>query len=146
MSYAVDTNVLARTVHKDHALQQTAIDAIDRLLDRGEKVFVLAQSLYEFWVIATRPVEANGFGMIVAEVETKIADFETLLILKTDRAAIYADWKRLVMRHAVMGKPAHDARLVAAMKVHGITHLLTFNGGDFKRFQGITVVSPTEVQ
>ncbi|MEK7832647.1 MAG: hypothetical protein AAB401_16260 [Acidobacteriota bacterium] len=44
-----------------------------------------------------------------------------------------------------MGKPAHDARIVAAMKVHGIAHLLTFNVGDFKRFPNITVVSPDEV-
>lgn len=146
MSYAVDTNVLARTVHKNHPMQQVAKDSIDKLLDQGETVFVLPQSLYEFWVLATRPVEANGFGMSVAEAQTKIADFETLLTLKTDRAGIYVEWKRLVTQHAVIGKPAHDARIAAAMKVHGITHLLTFNTGDFKRFQQITVVSPNEVQ
>ena len=35
----------------------------------------------------------------------------------------------------------HDTRLVAAMKVHGLSHILTFNVKDFKRFVDITVIS-----
>ena len=146
MSYVVDTNVLARTVHKNHPMQPVAKAAIKNLLNQGEILFVFPQSLYEFWVLATRPEDANGFGMSVAEATNKVADFEMLLSMKLDQPGIYAEWKQLVTQHAVMGKPAHDARIVAAMKVHGITHLLTFNVGDFKRFQQITVVSPNEVQ
>ena len=119
--------------------------AIKTLLDRGDLVCVLAQSLYEFWVIATRPPEVNGFGMSAAETQIRLAKFETRLTLKTDQPEIYAEWKQLVTQHAVMGKPAHDARIVAAMKVHSITHLLTFNVGDFKRFPNITAVSSNEV-
>ena len=145
MSYVVDTNVLARTVHKNHPMQPVAKAAIKNLLDQGEILFVFPQSLYEFWVMATRPEDANGFGMSVAEATNKIADFEMMLTMKLDQPSIYAEWKRLVTQHSVMGKPAHDARIVAAMKVHGITHLLTFNVGDFKRFPNITVVSPNEV-
>lgn len=36
--------------------------------------------------------------------------------------------------HGVRGKPAHDARLVAAMRLHGITRILTFNVGDYARY------------
>jgi len=32
--------------------------------------------------------------------------------------------------------------LVAAMHVHGVTHLLTLNVRDFARYPGITVVHP----
>ena len=35
--------------------------------------------------------------------------------------------------------------LAAVMNVYGIPHLLTFNTPDFKRFGGITVVSPGDV-
>jgi predicted nucleic acid-binding protein len=35
--------------------------------------------------------------------------------------------------------------LFAAMQVHGISHLLTFNTGDFKRYPGITMVAPDEI-
>lgn len=44
-----------------------------------------------------------------------------------------------------MGKKVHDARLVAAMITHQITHLLTFNIDDFKRFSEIVVVDPRSV-
>jgi predicted nucleic acid-binding protein len=53
------------------------------------------------------------------------------------------EWRRLVGAHAVSGKSAHDARLVAAMKVHGITHILTFNSGDFGRYPEVTVIEPS---
>ncbi len=145
MSYALDTNILARSVHRQHPMQQTAKDAVAILLARGETLCVQAQNLYEFWVTATRPAVNNGFGMSVAEAQTHLADFESLFALKADTPAIFSEWKILVAQHAVMGKLAHDARIVAAMKVHGITHLLTFNHDDFKRFQDITIVTPDEV-
>lgn len=146
MSYALDTNILARSVEPDHPMHGPANLAIEALAARRESICVIAQSLYEFWVIATRPREQNGLGLSAVEAQARFDEFQKLFRLKTDRPEIYAEWKQLVTQHSVMGKPAHDARIVAAMKVHGITHLLTFNVGDFKRFQQIAVVSPTEVQ
>ena len=34
---------------------------------------------------------------------------------------------------------------VPAMNVHGVTRLATFNNQDFKRYRGITVMTPAEV-
>ena len=59
-----------------------------------------------------------------------------------DSDAIFPEWERLVLQYRVSGKQAHDARLVAAMNVHNLTQLLTFNTSDFKRFTGITAVNP----
>ena len=36
-------------------------------------------------------------------------------------------------------------RLVAAMLVHQLTHILTLNGRDFTRFAGITVLAPADL-
>lgn len=146
MSYALDTNILARSIEPDHPMCGPTNLAIETLTGRRESIFVLAQSLYEFWVIATRPREQNGLGLSAVEAQARLNEFQQLFSLKTDRPEIYVEWKQLVTQHAVIGKPAHDARIAATMKVHGITHLLTFNVGDFKRFQQITVVSPNEVQ
>ncbi|MEI6442036.1 MAG: hypothetical protein WCO29_02610 [Nostocales cyanobacterium ELA583] len=33
-----------------------------------------------------------------------------------------------------MGVNVHDARLVAVILAHGLTHILTFNISDFKRY------------
>jgi predicted nucleic acid-binding protein len=49
------------------------------------------------------------------------------------------------MKYQVVGKNAHDARLVAAMIVHGIERILTFNNTHFQRYQEIDVISPDQV-
>jgi len=41
-----------------------------------------------------------------------------------------------------VGVKVHDARIVAAMLVHGITHVLTLDEHDFVRYPGITAVHP----
>jgi predicted nucleic acid-binding protein len=143
--YAVDTNILARIIHKNHPMQQTAKDAVKLLLSRGETLCVFPQNFYEFWVTATRPAHQNGFGLAPADAEIQIVEFETLFSLRRDTPAIYDQWRNLVTQHSVLGKNAHDARIVAAMKIHNVTHLLTFNTDDFKRYSGISVISPSQV-
>jgi predicted nucleic acid-binding protein len=59
--------------------------------------------------------------------------------------ADFSEWERIVLQYQVSGKQAHDARLVAAMIVHDVTHLLTFNTADFKRFTTITTVNPQSI-
>jgi len=39
----------------------------------------------------------------------------------------------------------HDARLAAAMLVHGLNHILTLNQPDFARYTGLEVVHPQAV-
>ena len=68
--------------------------------------------------------------------------FKAVFPLLPDLPALLTEWEALVTTHACVGKLAHDARLVAAMRTHGVTDLLTFNGGDFRRFPGITIVDP----
>jgi predicted nucleic acid-binding protein len=51
-----------------------------------------------------------------------------------DSPDVYPEWKRLVVQHAVRGSKVHDAKLVATMNVHGIRQILTFNTGDFARY------------
>jgi hypothetical protein len=44
-----------------------------------------------------------------------------------------------------MGVNVHDARLVAAMIAHGVTHVLTANVKDFARYPTVTAVAPGEI-
>ena len=145
MSYAVDTNIWARSLHQNHPMQQPAKDAIKSILSSGEIIHLLPQNLYELWVVLTRRIEENGFGLSSAEARQQLEDLEELFPLKADSEATYTEWKNLVEQNSVKGKVGHDARIVAAMNVHGITHLLTLNPKDFKRFHGITVVTPDEL-
>jgi len=72
---------------------------------------------------------------------------ERLFARLPDSPAVYAEWRRLVVTYTVSGVQAHDARLVAAMKANGVSHVLTFNSQDFARYanDGIVAVEPTTV-
>jgi predicted nucleic acid-binding protein len=65
--------------------------------------------------------------------------------LLSDSEAVYQEWRRIIVQYGVSGVQVHDARLVAAMRVHGVTHILTLNAGDFSRYSGITVAHPSSV-
>ncbi len=145
MSYLVDTNVLLRSVQKTHPMHMDSTRSIELSIHHGEIVSVIPQNLIEFWAVATRPTLNNGLGMSVDETAQHIAAFKTVFQLLPDSDSIFKEWQRLVVRHQVLGKQAHDARLVAAMLAHNLTHLLTFNDADFKRFTEITVVNPQSV-
>jgi predicted nucleic acid-binding protein len=101
--------------------------------------------LYEFWVVATRPVAQNGLGLSASQAQAELTRLRGFCTLLDDTPAILPQWERLVAQHQVLGKNAHDARLVAAMLVHGVPRLLTFNAADFQRFSGITVMTPQQL-
>jgi predicted nucleic acid-binding protein len=84
-------------------------------------------------------------GLSIPDAQAELARLKTLFSFLPDTPAIYPEWERLVTTHNVGGRDAHDTRIVAAMNVHHISHLLTFNKEDFTRYPGITVLLPSEV-
>jgi predicted nucleic acid-binding protein len=147
MSYLIDTNVLGRLIQKTHPMHAEAMRAVRTLRQRDERLCIVPQNLIEFWAIATRPVSSNGLGLSLDAAGRELRRFKKLFSLNPDTPTTYARWEGLVMKYGVMGKSVHDARLVAAMLEHGLTHALTFNADDFTRFSGvITVVTPAQVQ
>ena len=146
MRILADANILLRLVEKKHPHHSRADAALYALRSRGDEPCVVAQVIYEFWSACTRPVEAkNGLGLTVTDTASKVRRLQQLFPLYRDERAIFDRWEELVTRREVKGKKAHDARLVAAMLHHHVTHLLTFNDSDFKRFTEITVLTPGEV-
>jgi predicted nucleic acid-binding protein len=119
--------------------------AMSQLLRNRDELILMPQNLYEFWVVATRPADKNGYGLTPTATAAELVKLRAQFTILDDIPDILPEWERLVVAHSVLGKNAHDARLVAAMLVHGVTHLLTFNDGDFRRFPGITVLTPATV-
>jgi hypothetical protein len=54
----------------------------------------------------------------------------------------YQQWRRLLVDHQIIGVSVHDARIVASMQDANITHILTMNDSDFRRYSGVTVLTP----
>ena len=146
MDYLADTNILLRSAQPAHPMHSDAVRAVSVLISGGERVCVIPQNLIEFWAVATRPVDKNGLGLTPAQSEAEVSKIESFLTVLPDGPAIYPEWRRLVIAHAVSGKQVHDTRLVAAMNVHKIANLLTFNVDDFKRFSGITLINPVSIK
>ena len=142
----VDTNVLLRGLDRRHPHCRTVRNALVMLRQQGTQPSLAAQNLVEFWAVATRPAAANGLGMSCAWAAAEIARMKRLFVILAETADVQPEWERLVIQHSISGKKVHDARLVATMNVHHLTHILTFNIGDFLRYPGLTPIDPSAIK
>lgn len=144
----VDTNILLRRAQTDHVMHSDASQSVAELLQSGTTLFITPQNLYEFWTVATRPTTSrNGLGWTTQQCAVEIEQLLKTFVLVLDTPNLYHEWYRLVSTYNVNGVAAHDARLVAAMKLHNIEEILTFNTGDFARYapENIRVLDPSQI-
>ena len=99
----------------------------------------------EFWNASTPPLARKGFVLTVDETNADAQDTERGFTLLADTSAIYREWRRIVVEQQVSGVQVHDARLAASMYAHQVTHILTFNVADFRRYPGLTPIHPRDV-
>jgi predicted nucleic acid-binding protein len=145
MAFLIDTNILLRSVDVNHPMYSDATNAMRILRARGEILHLTPQNMIEFWNVYTRPLERNGLGRSASDADAQLSQLEVLFTLLPDEPAIYPRWRSLVASYGVIGVNVHDAKLVAAMLVHGVSHILTFNIRDFRRYTEIIAVNPSDV-
>ena len=141
----IDTSTLLRTFQPKHSQHETATRALELLPRHGRELHIVPQNLVELWVVATRPADQNGLGLSPFATAAELKRIKGMFPLLPETPMLYQTWESLVIEHNVSGKPAHDARLVAAMKVHGLTAILTFDRTGFTRYPAIEVVHPKDV-
>lgn len=145
MDILVDTNILLRRIRRRDPQYRLTREAVNRLRAEDYRLCVTSQNLVEFWVVCTRPIENNGFGLAPDLVESILTRVERAVFRLPDSDDVYQEWRRLVAWHAVSGKTSHDARLIAAMNVHGLSRILTFDTEDFARYPSIQAIHPAQV-
>jgi predicted nucleic acid-binding protein len=136
-SFLADTNLLLRLADPASPQHLVATDALARLVGEGHEVYLTPQNFIEFWAVATRPVEANGFGWMSQRTAKEVSDLQARFPLLPDSPEIFARWLELVEQLPIHGKRVHDARLVAVLQAHAIDHLITFNLADFAAFSSL---------
>jgi predicted nucleic acid-binding protein len=141
-TYLADANLVLRLADPSSAQHRITTDALARLLGQNDEVFLTPQNFIEFWAVATRPVEANGFGWTGERTAREVADLQARFPLLEDSPAIFHRWLGLVRQVPVHGKRVHDARLVAVLQAHAVEHLITFNTADFAAFPSLSLVDP----
>lgn len=146
MVILTDTNILIRLM-MPAAPTHREVSSAARILRRvGHRLVMTAQGAAEFWAVCTRPASARGgYGLSIAETDTRLRRLESLFQLRYDSDDSYFHWRRFVVAHGVHGVQTHDARIAGLMRANGITHILTYNGKDFTRFPGISALSPADV-
>lgn len=140
--YLVDSNVLLRWVKPDDRDYPLVVSATDAILGRGAVLCYTSQNVAEFWNTCTRPLNRNGYGLTPAETDRRARLFEENLRLLPDSLAVHQEWRKLLVLQNISGVHVHDARLIAAMRVHGVARILTFNQNDFTRYADIEAVHP----
>jgi predicted nucleic acid-binding protein len=146
MRYLVDTNILLRLLQRNDPRYPSIRQAVRTLRSRGDELCCAPQNIVEFWNVSTRPAEARGgFGLTTDETDRRVRLLECIFTILPESEVLYSEWRQLVVAHSVSGVQAHDARIAALMNLHEVRHILTYNGGDFARYTGITSVSPEEI-
>lgn len=145
MKLLLDTNILLRLGQTAHPHHSIALASLRHLALDGHTFCIGSQTISEFLAVATRPVAVRGLGMDQVTADVELSKVTSALEVLYDSAAVIAELRRLVIAYSVTGKTVHDARLVATMIVNGVKNVLTFNIGDFTRYQEIVVRDPALV-
>jgi predicted nucleic acid-binding protein len=146
MLVAVDSGILLRILHRSDPQHSAVLAALRLLRRRGDTLVMAPQNAAEFWNVSTRPATARGgLGLDLQETQRRLRILERLIQVLSEGPTTYSLWKQLVTHHGVKGVQVHDARIVAWMQTHGISHLLTLNPTDFARYQTITALTPQQL-
>jgi predicted nucleic acid-binding protein len=86
MKVLVDTNVLVRVAHKTHPHTRLAETALQQLWNDGHDLRIVPQVLYEYWSVATRPIEQNGLGFLPPVVTVDVDRFKRIFFNFARRA------------------------------------------------------------
>lgn len=62
MLVLLDTNILLRLAVPVHPMHLVARHAVIKLQANGDRLVLVPQNIYEYWVVATRPIPNNGLG------------------------------------------------------------------------------------
>jgi predicted nucleic acid-binding protein len=146
MPVLLDTGVLLRLFERQDPNYNDVQAAIRVLWTRGDELVIAPQNAVEFWNVSTRPTTARGgFGQSAARTRTRLGAIERICRVLPETPSTFAEWKRLVVAHSIIGVSVHDARIVAQMSVCQIGTIVTLNAADFRRFPGIIALTPLDL-
>lgn len=144
MRILIDTNILLRVRDASDPRHAECVAAVDAFESSAHSPCVCMQVLAEFWVVSTRPQDVNGMGLSIESAAQQVSRINSAFPCLLETSGTVSRWLQIVTDRHVVGRQAHDARLVALMLSHGISHVLTLNTSDFTRYPEITPLSPTE--
>ena len=129
----VDSNVLVYANVAEAPLHDVALAKLREYRSAGSELWISQQVLREFLVVRSRP---GTFGEPVSAdvLSERIAYFRSHFRVASITDPVTSKLVELLKEIGTGGKQVHDANIVATMLVHNVSHLLTHNLDDFRRF------------
>jgi predicted nucleic acid-binding protein len=137
----VDTNILVYASVPVAPLHGVAIRAMRDEAAAGAALWLSRHILRGFLATLSRP-QAFGTPLSVSDLIDQVHRFEANYHIAEDGPTVTVELLRLLTRFPAGGKQVHDANIVATMRAHGLTRLLTHNTADFDRFAPVIIVVP----
>lgn len=140
-SIFIDTNILVYANVASAPLHVEALAAILNYWKNGNPLWLSRQVLREYLAVITRPQLFTSplSGFIAA---SRVRFFEQNFSVADESAQVTQHLLQLIESLDIKGKQVHDAHIVATMLAHSVTHHLTHNVADFKRFNHLIEVIP----
>lgn len=133
----LDTNVLLAATDEAREDHYDALASLNEWPQAGVSLYTSGQILREYLAVATRPGAQNGLGMDRAAALANVRALRARLALLAEDQRVNDRLLELLDAVECAGKQVHDANVVATMLVHGVDTVVTLNGGDFARFDGL---------
>jgi predicted nucleic acid-binding protein len=76
VNYLADTNILLRLVELLHPHHNETKNAVNKLLKRGDTLYILLQNISEFWNFCTSPKDKNGLCFSIEQTDSELSMLE----------------------------------------------------------------------
>jgi predicted nucleic acid-binding protein len=129
----VDTNILVYAAQTGSTHSAAALALLGRMEANQVALWISGQVLREYLAVVTRSPGRLPALPMAAALE-RVRFFSQRLWIAEDGPAIRSRLLMLMATCPTAGKQVHDANIVATMLANGVTHLLTNNAADFRRF------------
>lgn len=133
----VDTDVLLAATDRSRAAHAASTTFLN---DDERRLALTPQIVREYLAVATRPREANGFGLAAADAVANVRQFLDDMDLLSEDAVTTAGLMALIEGQAAAGRQVHDANIVAVALAHRASTIVTDNTRHFARFDQVIAV------
>jgi predicted nucleic acid-binding protein len=130
----LDTNIILRSKQSSSLHYKEVTEKLIGFVKSKETLIVCPQIIYEFYVVATHPEKNNGFGLSAENANNEIENILETYTFLDNGVGMFQLWMKLIKQYNIIGKKAHDTRLVAFMQSNNIEKLYTLNKPDFVKF------------
>jgi predicted nucleic acid-binding protein len=137
----VDTNVLIYSRLALSPFHAQALAKLTGLRAAGHDLWISRQTTREYLAAMSRPGALTGtipMAALVADVQAFLAAYW----VAEDGPAVTTALLSLLTATPGGGKQIHDANIVATMRAHGVSRILTHNVADFNRYASLITVVP----